>query len=77
MEWQPIEAYPYGTKWALVNQVLCANADKKWLRFGKFYPEVRRWYYSGTSERSQWAQVEGDAPTHWMPLPKPPPSTAE
>jgi hypothetical protein len=68
-EWQPISEYPYGTKWALAYHCLCAHSEKKWIRFGKFYPEVKRWYYSGTNERSQWAQVEGDEPTHFMAIP--------
>lgn len=39
---------------------------------GKWYPQEGVWYYSGTNERSQWSQVRGDEPTHWMPLPKAP-----
>lgn len=64
-DWQPISTYkptPF--------QVLCAHAEKRWLRFGRYFPEMRRWYYSGTNERSQFAQAEGDEPTHWMPMPK-------
>lgn len=66
-EWQPIETYPGGP-----HQVLCGHREKRWIRFGRHYPEFRKWYYSGTNERSQWAQVEGDEPTHWQPLPEPP-----
>lgn len=65
-DWQPIETAPSGVF------VLCAHAGKKWLRFGNYYDDVGRWYYSGTNERSQWSQVEGDVPTHWMHLPEPP-----
>jgi hypothetical protein len=67
MSWQPIATYPNGPK-----QVLCGHAETKWIRFGRLYPEFRKWYYSGTNERSQWAQVEGDEPTHWMPMPEAP-----
>ncbi|WP_425435048.1 DUF551 domain-containing protein [Novosphingobium mathurense] len=69
MDWRPIETYPYGTKWALAYHCICAHEDHGWIRFGKYYGELKRWYYSGTNETSQWAQKEGDAPTHWMPLP--------
>ena len=70
-EWQPIETVPAQKTLGSI-QLLLAHEDKKWIRMGRYYPEVRKWYYSGTNERSQWAQVEGDAPTHWMLLPKPP-----
>jgi len=63
--WQPIETAPRdGT------QITCGHDEKRWVRFGRFLQN--RWYYSGTSERSQYAQVEGDDPTHWQPLPPPP-----
>ena len=53
--------------------VICGHETKKWIRFGRRYPEFQGcWYYSGTSERSQYAQIEGDEPTHWMPIPPPP-----
>lgn len=68
-EWQPIETYPFGTKWALAYHVLCCHSGQKWIRFGKYYSEIKRWYYSGTNERTQYAQADGDAPTHWMPIP--------
>lgn len=72
--WQPISTY------ALVPRrgeyfpphALCAHAEKKWIRMGRYEPGLKRWYYSGTNERSQWAQIEGDEPTHWMHLPNPP-----
>lgn len=67
--WAPISTYPYGTKWAGAFHVLCCHQEKKWMRFGRWYPEMNRWYYSGTNERSQWAQVEGDEPTHWQKIP--------
>jgi hypothetical protein len=70
--WQLIETYHSADQFVKVEHVLCGHAEKKWIRFGRYYPEMKRWYYSGTNERSQWAQVEGDAPTHWQPLPKPP-----
>ena len=69
-EWQTIETAPKG-KLGAIDMLLC-HAEKRWVRMGRYYGEIGRWYYSGTNERSQWAQVEGDAPTHWMPLPSPP-----
>jgi len=72
-EWQPIDTFPYNTKWANAYHVMCAHDDKRWIRFGKYYGELKRWYYSGTNEISQWSQQEGDAPTHWMPIPDLPP----
>jgi hypothetical protein len=48
-------------------QVICCHKEHKWIRFGRIYPEMgNRWYYSGTNERSQYAQTIGDEPTHWM-----------
>jgi hypothetical protein len=75
--WRPIETHATDAiKGPYSPHVLCAHAEKQWQRFGRYDLTLKRWYYSGTSERSQWAQVEGDAPTHWMPfldLPPPPP----
>ena len=73
-EWQPIETYErdvVGTKqqW---EQIICSHSERRWIRFGRKYPGLNRWYYSGTSERSQYAQVEDEAPTHWMPMMKGP-----
>lgn len=73
MEWRPIETYPKCTKWALAYHVLCCHQEKRWFRVGKHYPELDRWYYSGTNERSQYAETAGDTPTHWMPIPDLPP----
>lgn len=70
--WQDIGTYHAADKFVRVQHILCGHEEKKWIRMGRYYPEMKRWYYSGTNERSQWAQVEGDAPTHWQPLPKPP-----
>ena len=54
-------------------QLILGHSEKKWIRFGQQLPgHGCRWYYSGTNERSQWAQVEGDEPTHWMPMIVPP-----
>ena len=74
MDWQPIHTAPKILTLGVIQMLLCHD-EKKWVRMGRFYPEVGNWYYSGTNERSQWAQVEGDAPTHWMPLPAPPEAT--
>ncbi len=70
-DWQPIASAPKSV-WMQSQMVLCGHAEKRWIRFGRYYGELKRWYYSGTNERSQWAETEGDAPTHWQPLPSPP-----
>lgn len=68
-QWQPISSFPFPSKWASAYHVLCCHSEKRWVRMGKWYAEQKQWYYSGTSERSQWAEQPGDAPTHWMPIP--------
>lgn len=66
--WRPIAEYSPS-----MGQVYCGHSEKKWLRHGRMIPgHGTRWYYSGTNERSQWAQQEGDEPTHFRPLPAPP-----
>jgi hypothetical protein len=71
-DWQPIETAPTGP-----HQLLCAHDTKKWIRFGKRLPGMGdAWYYSGTNERSQWSMIQGDEPTHWMPMPKLPTTDA-
>lgn len=72
MTWQPIDTYHAADKFTKAQHILLAHAEKRWIRMGRYYPEMKRWYYSGTNERSQWAQIEGDAPTHWMFLPAAP-----
>lgn len=62
-DWQPITTAPHGV------HLLLAHKDYKWIRFGRYFPEQRAWYYSGTNERSQYAQTMGDEPTHWMHMP--------
>lgn len=70
--WRPIsEANKTGLRVTSETFIL-SHAEKKWIRFGKWYVQEGVWYYSGTNERSQWAQVRGDEPTHFMPLPSPP-----
>lgn len=73
-EWQDISTYDLVPRQGeyFPPHALCAHADKKWIRMGRYEPTLKRWYYSGTNERSQWSQVEGDEPTHWMPLPASP-----
>jgi hypothetical protein len=57
--------------------VLVCHDDKRWIRFGRQFQGLgEQWYYSGTNERSQWAETKGDAPTHWMLLPELPPHAA-
>lgn len=75
-EWQPIETAPLTGVGPMGPQIVCAHAEKRWIRFGRYYGQVRSWYYSGTNERSQYVQADGDAPTHWMPLPAPPATEA-
>ena len=63
-DWQPVATAPQTV------QLLLCHIEKRWLRFGRTLPhQGGRWYYSGTNERSQWAQTEGDAPTHWAVMP--------
>jgi hypothetical protein len=62
VRWQPKDTAPKD------RQLILANAEHRWIRFGRWYDVA--WYYSGTNERSQYAQVRGDLPpTHWQPLP--------
>jgi len=70
-DWHSIETAPIDV-WARSKHVLCAHDEKRWIRFGRYYGELKRWYYSGTNERTQWSETPGDAPTHWMPLPEAP-----
>lgn len=67
MNWQPIDTAPRGP-----GQLILGHSEQRWIRFGRFYPEFRKWYYSGTNERQQYSETEGGVPTHWMPLPAPP-----
>lgn len=46
-----------------------AHKEKRWIRFGKWFPQQKEWYYSGTNERQQWSMAKGDEPTHWMLTP--------
>ena len=68
--WQPITEYIPAEKFhPHTSFVWCHHDTEKWYRVGQFYPELKRWYYSGTTERSQYAQTEGGEPTHWRQLP--------
>jgi len=69
IDWQPIATFPKGTKWALAYSVLCCHETDRWIRFGRHYGELDRWYYSGTNERSQYSETVGGEPTHWAPMP--------
>ena len=72
--WRTIDSAPK-EGWSRSPQVICGHSEKRWIRFGRYYGELKRWYYSGTSERTQWSETPGDAPTHWMPFPEMPPAT--
>lgn len=65
--WMPIETAPKGP-----GQLILGHSEQCWIRFGRYYPEFRKWYYSGTNERQQYSETEGGTPTHWRPLPAPP-----
>ena len=69
MNWLPIAEFPHGTKEALAFQFLLCHREKKWIRFGRFFPQQREWYYSATNERTQYAQTRGDEPTHFARMP--------
>lgn len=70
--WHPIASYTSDAPrhGPFTDFVFCGHSEKKWIRMGRYDVTLKRWYYSGTNERSQWAQVEGDEPTHWQALPK-------
>lgn len=72
--WQPIETAKLDGLRVTSETFLLGHSEKKWVRFGKWYVQEGCWYYSGTNERSQWAQVRGDSPTHWRPCPAAPTS---
>jgi hypothetical protein len=71
-DWRPIETAVLDGLKVCSETMILGHKTKKWIRFGKWYVTEKKWYYSGTTERSQWSQVEGDAPTHWKPLGEPP-----
>ncbi len=75
-QWLPIASGPKDDRKVCSDTLLLAHSEHRWIRFGKWYVQEGCWYYSGTNERSQYAQVRGDEPTHWMPLP-PPPTTSD
>lgn len=66
--WRPIESAPKDGV-GFGPTLILSHAEKRWIRFGRWFPQGRCWYYSGTNERSQYNQVAGDEPTHWMPMP--------
>lgn len=64
MNWQPIESAPKNT------DILLYWHDNVWI--GRFYQGSGYWSlcdYGGFEDGE-------DAPTHWMPLPEPPSSSA-
>lgn len=68
--WQPIADLPDDVRRG--RQLLVGHDTKRWIRFGRWFGNQSEWYYSGTNERSQWAQTQGDGPTHWQLLPDAP-----
>lgn len=68
-QWKPIETYKKPDKFTGSKDLLVCHSKSRWIRFGRYYPEVGKWYYSGTNERSMYSQVEGGEPTHYMELP--------
>jgi hypothetical protein len=69
-DWSPIETYvprEHGF-------IIVANEHRKWIRFGRLYPGLNRWYYSGTTEQAQYSEGhdDKDKPTHWAPMFKAP-----
>ncbi len=66
--WQPISTVKLDdSEWFILG-----HSEQGWVRFGKYYVQERRWYYSGTSERIMYSQVMGEPPTHWLPMPDAP-----
>lgn len=68
LEWYEISSYEK----YMPQQVMVANKNKRWIRFGRKFKGLNRWYYSGNSEYSQYGERDDDAPTHWAPIPKGP-----
>lgn len=65
LNWQLIETYNSAEH----GFVVVANEDKRWIRFGRLYPGLNRWYYSGTTENAQYSEgANNDKPTHWAPM---------
>jgi len=64
--WRPISEYD-----GKMAHVLTCHDTKLWVRFGWIPPgHGSRWYYSGTSERSQYAETRSDdVPTHFQSIP--------
>lgn len=69
--WRPIAELDPIEKAKGIHFIL-GHDEHGWIRFGRFYQHQGEWYYSGTNERSQYAQAKGDEPTHFMPMPKRP-----
>lgn len=67
--WRPIETVP---QTGMGPWMLLGHSEGKWVRMGWYYAACRKWYYSGTTERTQYSEAEGGVPTHWMPLPPAP-----
>jgi len=68
LEWYEISSYEK----YMPQHVMVANKNKRWIRFGRKFKGLNRWYYSGNSEYSQYGECDDDAPTHWAPIPKGP-----
>lgn len=66
--WMPISEYVKPPK-MIIDFIICHHEKHRWIRFGFYYSELKKWYYSGTNERAQYAQEEGEAPTHFMRMP--------
>ena len=67
--WKPIETLVPEVE--IAKQYLLCNKEKKWIRFGRKFTGHNEWYYSGTNERSQYAELTNDdLPTHWQEIPE-------
>lgn len=77
--WRPISEAPLTGVGPFSPWMILTNNEpgQGWIRMGHYMATAGLWYYSGTNERSQYNQIQGGAPTHFMPLPAPPQPAVE
>lgn len=66
LDWHDIETYNSHEH----GFVIVSNYNKRWIRFGRLYPGLNRWYYSGHTGFAEYTEgPNSDVPTHWTPMP--------
>lgn len=68
IEWKPVSEYKDGFPYF----VLVCNEEKQWVRFGRKYAGLNRWYYSAHTNHASYTQGFDDVPTHWAYMVKTP-----